>query len=458
MRIRFWGTRGSLPKPGSTTLHYGGNTSCVEVRTAGGTLIVLDCGTGVHGLGQALVAEEPSSVRGHLLITHTHWDHIQGFPFFAPLFVPGNVWDIYGPGGLGRRLEETLAGQMEYSYFPITLAQLGATIRYHDLVEDTFVLDDLRITTRYLNHPALTLGYRLEADGVVLVYATDHEPHAHPQPEHPGQTPPGTPPVHREDRGHIEFLAGADLIIHDAQYTAAEYATRIGWGHSPVTYVVDAALAAGAKRLALFHHDPARGDAELDQLLGTCQERVTAGQGTLEIDAAAEGQLIDLSTTASTSGPTVPLAPPVVPREAPQAAEIPATVLIVDDEADVVRLLSAALRGEGFHLLSAHDAETALALARAERPALILLDWMMPGRNGLDVCRALRAEADPQLRQVPVVLLTARTGAEDIAAGFAAGATDYLTKPFKLSYVRSRVRSWLLRSQVKPSPPRRRRT
>ncbi len=458
MRIRFWGTRGSLPKPGATTLHYGGNTACVEVRTAGGTLIVLDCGTGVHGLGQALVTEEPSPVRGHLLITHTHWDHIQGFPFFAPLFVPGNVWDIYGPGGLGRRLEETLAGQMEYSYFPITLAQLGATIRYHDLVEDTFVLDDVRITTRYLNHPALTLGYRLEADGVVLVYATDHEPHAHPQPEHPGQTTPGTLPVHREDRGHIEFLAGADLIIHDAQYTAAEYPKRIGWGHSPVTYVVDAALAAGVKRLALFHHDPSRGDAELDRLLGVCQERVTAGQGTLEIDAAAEGQLIDLSATASTPGPTVPLAPPVVTREVPQAAEIPATVLIVDDEADVVRLLSAALRGEGFRLLSAHDAETALALARAERPALILLDWMMPGRNGLDVCRALRAEADPQLRQVPVVLLTARTGAEDIAAGFAAGATDYLTKPFKLSYVRSRVRSWLLRSQVKPSPPRRRRT
>jgi len=445
MRIRFWGTRGSLPKPGSTTLHYGGNTSCVEVRTAGGTLIVLDCGTGVHGLGQALVAEEPSSVRGHLLITHTHWDHIQGFPFFDPLFVPGNVWDIYGPGGLGRRLEETLAGQMEYSYFPITLAQLGATIHYHDLIEATFALDDVRVTTRYLNHPAPTLGYRLEADGVTLVYATDHEPHARPQSDHPGETPPGLLPVHREDRGHIEFLAGADLLIHDAQYTAAEYPKRIGWGHSPATYAVDVALAAGAKRLALFHHDPSRGDEALEQLLGVCQERVTAGHGTLEIDAAAEGQRIDLCTAAVTSGLTVPLTPPVVTRDAPQAAGRPVTVLIVDDEADVVRLLLAALHAEGFHLLSARDGEAALALARAERPDLILLDWMMPGRNGLDVCRALRAEADPQLRQVPVILLTARAGTEDIATGFAAGATDYLMKPFKLSYVRSRVRSWLLR-------------
>lgn len=121
MRVRFWGTRGSLAKPGPATVRYGGNTSCVEVRTADGTLIILDCGTGAHGLGQAIMTEEPQPVRGHLLITHTHWDHIQGLPFFAPLFVLGNIWDIYAPGGLGKRLEETLAGQMEYAYFPVTL-------------------------------------------------------------------------------------------------------------------------------------------------------------------------------------------------------------------------------------------------------------------------------------------------------------------------------------------------
>src|SRR5215470_14020020 len=141
MQIRFWGTRGSLAKPGSTTLHYGGNTSCVEVWTADGTLIVLDCGTGAHGLGMALAAGAKQPLHGHLMITHTHWDHIQGFPFFGPLFVPGNEWDIYAPGGLGQQLEKTLAGQMEYTYFPVTLAQLGATIRYHDLVEGSFMLD-----------------------------------------------------------------------------------------------------------------------------------------------------------------------------------------------------------------------------------------------------------------------------------------------------------------------------
>ena len=178
MRIRFWGTRGSLAKPGPTTLRYGGNTSCVEVRTDDGTLIVLDCGTGAHGLGLALMASGERPLRGHLLLTHTHWDHIQGFPFFAPLFVAGNEWDIYAPGGLGRHLETTLAGQMEYTYFPVTLAQLGATTRYHDLVEGNFAIGDMRVAAQYLNHPALALGYRVAVGGVALVYSVDHEPHA----------------------------------------------------------------------------------------------------------------------------------------------------------------------------------------------------------------------------------------------------------------------------------------
>jgi CheY-like chemotaxis protein len=258
--------------------------------------------------------------------------------------------------------------------------------------------------------------------------------------------------VHHEDRGHIEFLSGADLIIHDAQYTAAEYAQKIGWGHSPVTYVVDVALAAHGKRLALFHHDPARGDAELDQVLAMCRERAAAAQSSLDIIAAAEGQWLELSTDTVASAAAASLTQPVLVNEVARAADTTGTVLIVDDDPDIVGLLMATLRPEGFRLLTAGDGETALALTRAERPALILLDWMMPGRTGLEICRALRAEADLQLRQVPVVLLTSRAEEEDIAIGFAAGATDYLTKPFKPSYVRSRVRSWLLRSQGGPAP------
>ena len=144
MQVRFWGTRGSIARPGPGTVRYGGNTSCVEVRSARGTLVVLDCGTGAHALGQALMAAGGKGLRGHILISHTHWDHIQGIPFFDPLFVAGNEWDIYGPKGLGQSLRETLAGQMQYAYFPVTLDQCRARIRYHDLVEGTFDIDDIR--------------------------------------------------------------------------------------------------------------------------------------------------------------------------------------------------------------------------------------------------------------------------------------------------------------------------
>jgi CheY-like chemotaxis protein len=429
-------------------VRYGGNTSCVEVRTDAGTLIMLDCGTGAHGLGQVLATAGPQPVHGHLLITHTHWDHIQGFPFFAPLFVPGNAWDIYAPGGLGNRLEETLAGQMEYAYFPVTLEQLGATIHYHELVEGVFDLGEAHVTARYLNHPGLTLGYRVQAGGVVLVYATDHEPHACPPLEESSQSGAGFPvlPVHREDQGHIEFLRGADLVIHDAQYTAAEYPQKVGWGHSPVEYAVDVALAAGVKRLALFHHDPTHDDDMLDHLVGVCRQRVAACHGALEVFAAAEGLLLDLSENADIASPGSDETAPAAVDELNEANVGEATILVVDDAPDIVSLLLETLAPEGYRLLSAHDGEAALRLARRERPSLILLDWRMPGKNGLEVCRALRDDSDPELRRLPVVLLTAQIGEENIAAGFSAGATDYLTKPFKPAYVRARVRGWLLRS------------
>jgi CheY-like chemotaxis protein/phosphoribosyl 1,2-cyclic phosphodiesterase len=449
MRIRFWGTRGSLAKPGSATVRYGGNTSCVEVRTADNTLIILDCGTGAHGLGQAIATEGPQPVCGHLLITHTHWDHIQGLPFFAPLFVPGNVWDIYAPGGLGRRLEETLAGQMEYAYFPVTLEQLGASIHYHDLVEGVFDLGDVHVTARYLNHPGLTLGYRLQAGGALVIYATDHEPHASPQLQASREAGAGSQvlPVHREDQGHIEFLRGADLVIHDAQYTAAEYPQKVGWGHSPMEYAVDVALAAGVKRLALFHHDPTHDDNMLDRLVEACRQRVAACHGALEVFAAAEGLVVEVSEGKGIASAAAERTTSAAVDEMSEARGGAATVLVVDDEPDIVDLLMATLAPEGYRLLSAHDGEAALHLARIERPSLILLDWRMSGKDGLEVCRALRDDPDPELRRVPVVLLTAQMGQENISAGFSAGVTDYLTKPFKPAHVRSRVRGWLLRSR-----------
>jgi CheY-like chemotaxis protein/phosphoribosyl 1,2-cyclic phosphodiesterase len=443
MLIRFWGTRGSLAKPGPTTLRYGGNTSCVEVRTADGTLIVMDCGTGAHGLGLALMSSG-QPVRGHLMISHTHWDHIQGFPFFAPLFNRHNEWDIYAPGGLGQQLERTLAGQMEYTYFPVTLGQLGATIRYHDLVEGSFSIGGLRVVGRYLNHPALALGYRLEVGSVAMVYSVDHEPHASDLGEPITTASTAARPVHDEDRRHVEFLAGADLVIHDAQYSLDEYSQKIGWGHTPAESAVDYALAAGARRLALFHHDPLRDDDGVDRLVEICRRRVEARGSGLEVFAGAEGQVLDLAEREVVEARPVSTAAPVARRTGPT------TILVADDDPTIVKLLALSLEADGFRVLTASDGEMALRLARAERPALLLLDWQMPGPSGVEVTRVLRNDADPHLRDVPVVLITAQTGVENTAAGFAAGVTDYLTKPFRPAHVRTRVKAWLLRRDADP--------
>jgi len=436
MDVRFWGTRGSLAKPGPTTLRYGGNTSCVEVRGADGTLIVLDCGTGAHGLGHALTADGQSACSGHLMISHTHWDHIQGFPFFAPLFIAGNAWDIYAPGALGQQLERTLAGQMEYSYFPVTLAQLGATIRFHDLAEGSFTAGPVRVVTQYLNHPALTLGYRLESGGVVVVYSVDHEPHA----PNPAARRDGAA-MHAEDRRHVAFLADADLVIHDAQYTLDEYPQKTGWGHTPAEWAVDYAIAARARRLALFHHDPLRHDDAIDRLVRVCRDRAVAAGSALEVFGACESERLHLlERDADERSTDAPLRPSMKAG--------PLTILVADDDPTIVRLLTLALEPDGFRVVTANDGKTALDRARAERPALILLDWQMPGADGIEVTRALRGERDPALREVPVVLITAQSGADNTATGFTAGVTDYLTKPFRAAHVRARVQAWLLRSRA----------
>jgi phosphoribosyl 1,2-cyclic phosphodiesterase/CheY-like chemotaxis protein len=430
-------------------MRYGGNTPCVEVRTADGHVVILDCGTGAQGLGQALLAAAGGPMRGHLLLTHMHWDHIQGLPFFAPLFAPGNEWDIYGPGSPGQPLQELLEGQMAYPYFPIALQQFGATIRYHTLVERPFQIGRLRVTPRYLNHPALTLGYRLETGGATVVYATDHEPHTPYQCDVAAPARGGASGLltHREEQGHRDFLAGADLIIHDAQYSMAEYQQRLGWGHSPIEYAVDMALAAQAKRLALFHHEPWHDDVTLDSLVETGRQRVAASAGTLQVCAAAEGQVIDVPERHRRTLPQSQAPACLVEPVAFQAA-LTQTVLIVGDEPQTVRLITDAIRPEGYRVLAAPDAEAALRLARATPPSLVLLHWHLPDAHGLEICRALRAEYDGLLHGVPMVLLTSHTAGEHIAAGFAAGLTDYLPLPCKPTYVRARVCSWLLRTHT----------
>jgi CheY-like chemotaxis protein len=379
-------------------------------------------------------------MHGHILIGHTHWDHIQGFPFFAPLFVPGNVWDIYAPGGHGRQLEVSLAGQMAYEYFPITLEALNAEVRLHDLREGVCELGGIRVTTQYLNHPALTLGYRLEADGATLVYATDYEPHS----LHPLGAPPGATPVHHEDRRHVRFLDGADLVIHDAQYTLEDFPAKLGWGHTPLERAVDYAILAQTKQLALFHHDPDRHDEAVDALCENARRYAATGQSALQIFAATEGQVIELSRAAG----GVPLSSsPKASALLAQAISEPSTVLIVDDDPVIARLLQITLQDEGVQVLTANDGESALQLVRQRRPALMLLDMILPGMNGLEVCRALRAESDPHLYDLPIIMLTGTMLQErDLVEAFASGVTDYLAKPFKPTLIRSRVRAWLLRT------------
>lgn len=437
MQTRFWGTRGSIAKPGPTTVRYGGNTSCVEVRADDGTLVILDCGTGAHGLGQALVAQG-GPVRGHILIGHTHWDHIQGIPFFTPLFVEGNEWDIYAPRGLAQHLQDTLAGQMDYTYFPVALQDLRATIRYHDLVEGTFSVGGIRITTQYLNHPALTLGYRLEADGATLVYATDHEPHsrhlAMAEPCH--DAAPGA--AHREDERHRDFLTEADLLIHDAQYTAAEYPAKAGWGHSTVEYVVDMAVAARVRRLALFHHDPSRTDREVDDLVVSARRRAEAAGSPVWIEAATEGEVIRVQGARPVEGARLATAA----AESEPEPERGRVIAVLEDPALFDRLQDA-VRPDGLQLISAGSAQEAWDCVEARQPVLLLLDGEALGGETRELCARLRS--DPLKSRVPVVLLV-NSDSSAVLAGSEDEVTDWLVKPITPQYVRTKLRTWLLRA------------
>lgn len=440
MRIRFWGTRGSIPKPGPATVRYGGNTSCVEVRTASGVLILLDCGTGAHAFGQALLAEPRGPRRGHVFISHTHWDHIQGLPFLAPLFASDFEWDIYGPRGLGPSIRETLAGQMQYTYFPITIEQFAAKVRYHDLVEGGLEIDDVRISAHYMNHPALTLGYRIEADGASVVYATDHEPHspALARGERPAHTP--------DECRYAAFIEGADLLIHDAQFNLDEYEKHRGWGHSPVEFAVDLAVAGRVRRLALFHHDPLRDDAGVDRLVELARER--AAGATVEVFGAAEGMVIELAADArarAASEATAAVEPQALPRPMDRVV-----LLAVDPEP--ARTLEASVRTDGGRLLSAQDADTLLRLASEEKPSLVFLQREFAGRDAIELCRAIRA-MDRFDGDTPVLVIVASRQEElDEAAGLRAGVTDWLLWPFKETYARTKMHCWMLRQACRWSP------
>jgi phosphoribosyl 1,2-cyclic phosphodiesterase/ActR/RegA family two-component response regulator len=292
--IRFWGVRGSTPVPGPSTVLFGGNTSCVEVR-ADGEIIILDAGSGIRRLGLALAREfqdQPISVT--ILITHTHWDHIQGFPFFGPAYNPQNKVRILGYEGARKGLLTTLTSQMESPYFPVSMRQLPSSIEVVELREFAFSIGRVQVEATFVNHPGLCLGYRLNTSGGSLAYLPDHESYqrmrSHSRMGSHADRLELVRHASAKDQKLIDFLEGTDSLIVDAQYDDQEYQSRVGWGHGCVDDVVALALLARARRLFLFHHDPDHDDSQILKMLAWARELVAMyGDTSLAVDAACEG-------------------------------------------------------------------------------------------------------------------------------------------------------------------------
>jgi phosphoribosyl 1,2-cyclic phosphodiesterase/CheY-like chemotaxis protein len=430
MRVRFWGTRGSIATPGPTTVRFGGNTLCVELITNNGQRLIFDCGTGARPLGIDLAHSVPRPLRASILLSHTHWDHIQGFPFFDPLFVPGNEFTICAPDSVGPSLANVLAGQMEYTYFPVTIDQLPAKIGFRELTEGQHNIDGIGVKTQYLNHPALCLGYRVETDGVSVVYLTDHEPYS--ETLWRADALPGSlgSILHAGDRRHAEFMRGADLVIHDSQYTPQEYPSKKNWGHSTYEYAVELAAATAVRHLALIHHDPLHDDADILEIEQSAQRLAAKRLSGPHVFCAYEGSDIIVH----------PLRRPSSPDPVQQATggrpERRLSVLVVDNDPNIHLLAEKAL-AKDYEVLSAEDGEEGLNEVRRSRPDMIVLDLNMPHLGGIGVLKKLRS--DPGLSGLPVLVMTASGNESSTRAAFEAGATDFLTKPFTIPQLTTRV-------------------
>ena len=273
MKVRFWGVRGSIPTPGPDTVRYGGDTTCIEVR-AGNELIIIDAGSGIRRLGLHLMkAAHGQPLRIHLLMTHTHWDHIQGFPFFIPAFCPNNTLFIYGCGSVNKTTEQILAGQMQCEYFPVTMKQMLAEKRFIRISEQPFTIGEVNVQPMYTNHPEKALAFRLEYRDSVVVFTGDHEPYdlvlskaAETYCVEGKPCVPGTPTfIDSLDDKLARFASGADALIFDAAYTYESYkAGKRGYGHSYPEYAVKIAAKAGVKQLILTHYDPLETDDDID--------------------------------------------------------------------------------------------------------------------------------------------------------------------------------------------------
>ncbi|MBI2169892.1 MAG: MBL fold metallo-hydrolase [Actinobacteria bacterium] len=288
MDVTFYGVRGSTPCDCREQERYGGNTSCVALEAPGETPIIFDLGTGLRYFGTGQPTD--GTFTGAVLLSHLHWDHVQGLPFFVPIDRPGARLDVYGPEQEDGPLGEVFTGIMRPPYFPVTPYELRGSIDFHDCGDSEFEIDGRRITSRWVRHNGPTLGYRVDWNGHSVAYIPDHGP--------------GTVPDDADDhvpRRIHELCDGVDLLIHDAQYSIEEYEQKRHFGHCTIQYAVHVARECGVRTLALFHHDPYHDDATLDELLGVAR---SAAGSSVEVIAAHEGLVISFASSAHAEIPS----------------------------------------------------------------------------------------------------------------------------------------------------------
>jgi phosphoribosyl 1,2-cyclic phosphodiesterase len=285
--VTFYGVRGSTPCDGPELVRYGGNSSCCVLETPGEPPVVFDLGTGVRSYGEALAARgEAAGFEGSVLLTHLHWDHTMGFPFFTPLLCGGRAVDIFGPRQEDGTLGDVFGQLMRQPFFPISPGDLPGDARFQDVGEDDFALHHAKVRSRWVPHTSPTLGFRVESNGIAVAYISDHGPGCT---DHDDEFVP---------TDILDLADGVDLLIHDSQHTAEEYEGKRTWGHCTVDYAVHVAREAGARRLALFHHDPVHTDRDVDKILLHARELVSR-RGGPDVIAAAEGCSVDLGHAVS---------------------------------------------------------------------------------------------------------------------------------------------------------------
>lgn len=279
MFVQFWGVRGTLPVPGKDTAEYGGNTNCISLTIGKKNLFIFDAGSGIKPLSNHLLSLKKFPISAKLFITHPHWDHINGFPFFVPFYMKNNEFEIFGTNHPNSSLERTLCAQMDNVYFPVTVKEFSAHLTYHPITEESFLINDIKISTQFLVHPGKCLGYKVEHNKKIFCYITDHEIY-----------PENSKCYNKYDFDRlVSFISHADILIIDATYKDEEYPMKESWGHSSVSRVIDVAHQAKVKTVCLHHHDPEQTDKDIDYKVAQAHKRLAELHSETKCIAPKEG-------------------------------------------------------------------------------------------------------------------------------------------------------------------------